>query len=94
VTGAFFAVWSGLRSRARTGALAMKRGLFVLPLAAVTGAYGLASLAASLRATGHGKRRYLPALPVAFACLHLTYGLGFLVGLARTAHAAATKGQA
>jgi succinoglycan biosynthesis protein ExoA len=70
---------------AATGALATKRGLFVLPLAAVAGAYGLASLAASLRATDRGNRRYLPVLPVAFACLHLTYGLGFLVGLARTA---------
>jgi cellulose synthase/poly-beta-1,6-N-acetylglucosamine synthase-like glycosyltransferase len=73
-----------------TGALATKRGLFVLPLAAVAAAYGLASLAASLRATGRGRRRYLPVLPAAFACLHLTYGLGFLVGLARTALSAAT----
>ncbi len=75
---------------AATGALATLRGLFVLPLAALAGAYGLASLAASLRATGRGDRRYLPVLPVAFACLHVSYGLGFLVGLARTAAAAAT----
>ena len=75
---------------AATGALATLRGPFVLPLAALAGAYGAASLAASLRATGHGNRRYLPVLPVAFACLHLSYGLGFLVGLARTAAAAAT----
>jgi succinoglycan biosynthesis protein ExoA len=73
---------------AATGALATLRGLFVLPLAALAGAYGLASLAASLRATGRGNRRYLPVLPVAFACLHLSYGLGFLVGLARAAVAA------
>jgi len=73
---------------AATGALATLRGLFVLPLAALAGAYGLASLAASLRATGRGNRRYLPVLPVAFACLHLSYGLGFLVGLARVAVAA------
>ena len=73
-----------------TGALATLRGPFVLPLAALAGAYGAASLAASLRATGRGNRRYLPVLPVAFACLHLSYGLGFLVGLARTTEAAAT----
>jgi succinoglycan biosynthesis protein ExoA len=73
-----------------TGALATMRGLFVLPLATLAGAYGLASLAASLRATGRGNRRYLPVLPVAFACLHLSYGLGFLVGLARAAVAVST----
>jgi succinoglycan biosynthesis protein ExoA len=75
---------------AATSALATMRGLFVLPLAALAGAYGLASLAASLHATGGGKRRYLPVMPVAFACLHLSYGLGFLVGLARATVAAAT----
>ena len=47
-------------------------------LAAVyTGAATIASLAlASQR-----RWRYLPPLPVAFACLHLSYGLGFIVGL-------------
>jgi hypothetical protein len=65
------------------------RGRFALPLAIVAGAYGLASLAASLRTAGRGNRRYLPVLPAAFACLHLSYGLGFVVGLARTATAAA-----
>jgi hypothetical protein len=25
--------------------------------------------------------RYFPVLPIAFACLHLSYGLGFIVGL-------------
>ena len=78
---------------AATGSLATMRGRLVLPLAAVAGTYGLASLAASLRAAGGGNRRYLPALPAAFACLHLSYGLGFLVGLARMA-AAAAKPQA
>ena len=46
---------------------------------------GLVPGAASLRAAGRSNRRYLPVLPVAFACLHLSYGLGFLVGLARAA---------
>jgi len=68
-----------------TGALATLRGRFMLPLAMLAGAYALASLAASLRAAGRTNRRYLPVLPLAFACLHLSYGLGFLVGLARTA---------
>jgi len=68
---------------AATGVLATLRGLFVLPLATLAGAYGLASLIASLRATGRGKRRYVAVLPAAFACLHLSYGLGFLVGVAR-----------
>jgi hypothetical protein len=68
-----------------TGSLATLRGRFILPLAALAGAYALASLGASLRAAGRANRRYLPVLPLAFACLHLSYGLGFLVGLARTA---------
>jgi len=75
---------------AATGALATMRGRFALPLAVVAGAYGMVSLAASLRAAGPARRRYLPVLPAAFACLHLSYGLGFLVGLARMAAAAAT----
>jgi len=70
---------------AATGVLATLRGRFVLPLVAVVGAYGLASLAASLRAAGRSNRRCLPVLPLAFACLHLSYGLGFLAGVARVA---------
>lgn len=46
-------------------------------VAVYTGAATIASLAlASQR-----RWRYLPPLPVAFACLHLSYGLGFIVGL-------------
>jgi glycosyltransferase involved in cell wall biosynthesis len=74
---------------AATGALATMRGPFVLPLAAVAGAYGLASLAASLRAAGRENWRCLTVLPAAFACLHVSYGLGSLVGLARLAAGAA-----
>jgi glycosyltransferase involved in cell wall biosynthesis len=75
---------------AATGTLAALRGRLALPFAVVAGAYGLALLGASLRAAGRGNRRYLPVLPAAFACLHLSYGLGFLVGLARVAAAATT----
>lgn len=73
---------------AATGSLATLRGRFMLPLAALAGAYALASLAASVRAAGRANWRYLSVLPLAFACLHLSYGLGFLVGLARTAMSA------
>jgi succinoglycan biosynthesis protein ExoA len=74
---------------AATGVPATLRGRFGLPLVSVLGAYGLASVAASLRAAGRSNRRCLPVLPLAFACLHLSYGLGFLDGLARVAQSAA-----
>ncbi len=51
----------------------------------VLAAYGLANLAASLWAARRGGWRHLPLLPVAFAALHLSYGLGFIAGLARFA---------
>jgi succinoglycan biosynthesis protein ExoA len=73
---------------AATGSLATLRGRFVLPLATLAGAYALASLAASVQAAARANWRYLPVLPLAFACLHLSYGLGFLVGLAQTAASA------
>jgi len=50
-------------------------------LTALVGAYLLANLAASVfTAKNHGWR-YLPLLPFAFTILHLSYGLGFLIGL-------------
>ncbi|MEO8429891.1 MAG: glycosyltransferase family 2 protein [Acidobacteriota bacterium] len=56
-----------------------------IPFAAVAGAYTAANLAASAwtarRAAGPGRL----LLPVAFATLHLSYGLGFLTGLLRFA---------
>lgn len=48
---------------------------------AIVGAYLLANLAASTHIAGHGRIRLLPYLPVAFAILHFSYGLGFLFGL-------------
>lgn len=60
-------------------------GLFVLPLAAIGGAYLAASLVASfVLARRHGWR-HLVRLPFAFLCMHLSYGTGFLVGLLRRA---------
>jgi glycosyltransferase involved in cell wall biosynthesis len=40
----------------------------------------LATLASLVLASGHGWRR-LPLLPAVFACLHVSYGLGFLTGV-------------
>jgi GT2 family glycosyltransferase len=45
--------------------------------------YLLANLAASLWATPAEHRRILWLVPVAFATIHLSYGSGFLIGLAR-----------
>lgn len=52
-----------------------------IPLTALLGAYLLANLAASLITVRNKGWRYLSLLPLAFATLHLSYGLGFLIGL-------------
>jgi glycosyltransferase involved in cell wall biosynthesis len=49
----------------------------------VAGSYLLANLAASFLVAGRNSWKALPQLPVIFAILHLSYGLGFLVGLLR-----------
>lgn len=54
--------------------------------AAVVGAYISANLAASAWVARRGSRACRPWLPLVFAALHLGYGSGFLVGLARFAH--------
>jgi glycosyltransferase involved in cell wall biosynthesis len=43
--------------------------------------YTGAATIASLALASQRRWRYLPPLPIAFACLHLSYGLGFIVGL-------------
>jgi glycosyltransferase involved in cell wall biosynthesis len=60
-------------------------GLLLLPLIALVGAYALASLTASVITARANGWRQLLRLPLAFACMHLAYGLGFLVGLLRRA---------
>lgn len=50
-------------------------------LGLLAGTYAAANLAASVIAAKRNGIRYLPALPVAFATLHLSYGAGFLTGL-------------
>jgi hypothetical protein len=47
------------------------------------GTYLLANLAASLLSAPKGSRHLLLSVPVAFATIHFSYGLGFLTGLAR-----------
>jgi succinoglycan biosynthesis protein ExoA len=56
-------------------------GAWLLALSA--GSYLIANLSASIFTARKGNARLLPLLPVAYAALHLSYGTGFLVGLAR-----------
>ena len=49
----------------------------------VLASYLAASLLFSLRISARNGWEHLPVLPAAFACLHFSYGLGFLVGLLR-----------
>ncbi len=53
--------------------------------ALVAGSYLLANLVASCAAARRAGWSHLPLLPLAFATLHLSYGLGFLAGLVRFA---------
>jgi succinoglycan biosynthesis protein ExoA len=62
--------------------LASRGGRWPLPLLAVGGAYISASLTASVIVAARRGWRHLPLLPVAFACLHVGYGMGFLTALA------------
>jgi succinoglycan biosynthesis protein ExoA len=50
---------------------------------AALGAYGLATLAASVSVARRAGWRHLPVLPAVFAAVHLGYGSGFLAGLVR-----------
>jgi glycosyltransferase involved in cell wall biosynthesis len=56
-----------------------------LPLVLGTGAYIVANIAASVWTARRENWRAVPLLTVSFATLHLSYGLGFLTGLARFA---------
>jgi succinoglycan biosynthesis protein ExoA len=53
------------------------------PLAAVAGTYVATSIGASVVAASHGNLASMPLLPLAFAILHMSYGLGFLHGLVK-----------
>jgi succinoglycan biosynthesis protein ExoA len=56
---------------------------FGLLFAAIVGCYVLASLLVAASIARKEGWRFLLLLPLAFACLHLSYGTGFLVGVAR-----------
>ncbi len=55
---------------------------FGLLLGFILGSYLVLSFFFSLRIASRKGWKYLPYLPLAFACLHVAYGAGFLLGLA------------
>jgi glycosyltransferase involved in cell wall biosynthesis len=61
--------------------LGLVSSLFARLFALVAGGYLLLSVLFSVRIARREGWRYLPVLPLAFACLHLAYGTGFLKGL-------------
>jgi succinoglycan biosynthesis protein ExoA len=63
--------------------LSLIRPLFLLLLAVTVASYLTASLLASLPIARRHGWRFLILLPLAFACLHLSYGAGFLLGIPR-----------
>jgi len=63
--------------------LAFFGGMLLLPLGIVWGGYLALSLGASFALARRYGWRHLLRLPVAFACMHIAYGLGFLTGLVR-----------
>ncbi len=54
-----------------------------LPVISIVGAYATTNLIASVAVAARKGWKLLPLLPVAFATLHVSYGLGFLVGLVK-----------
>lgn len=59
--------------------------LAFIPLFIILDAYLFANLAASLWTASHRGWRYLFLLPLVYSILHISYGLGFLVGLLKFA---------
>lgn len=65
-------------------AAAARTAVGVAPLASVAAAYLVANGAASIFLARRERRwLYLPLLPLIFATLHFSYGLGFLTGLVK-----------
>ena len=52
-------------------------------LGLVVGSYAIANITASMLSLRTNRSTLLPLVPIAFATLHLAYGLGFLTGLVR-----------
>ena len=57
-----------------------------IPMLAVFGSYLIANLTASIITAIKSGWRHMPLLTVVYAILHLSYGLGFLVGLVKFAN--------
>lgn len=55
-------------------------------LALIVGSYFVANLTASIITTINKEWKHFPLLPLTFAILHLSYGLGFLIGLVKFAN--------
>lgn len=68
-----------------SGLLALFKPAGRVLLGLVTGSYLLANLLATVFTARRAGGEHLPRLPFIFAILHLSYGLGFLVGLVRFA---------
>jgi succinoglycan biosynthesis protein ExoA len=66
-----------------SAALSLFSPWFALLFAAIVGCYVLASLLVAASIARREGWRFLPLLPLAFTCLHLSYGTGLLVGVAR-----------
>jgi len=64
-----------------TALLGFFRPLSALLFAFIVGSYLSLSFLFSLRIASKKGWQYLPILPLAFACLHVAYGAGFLKGL-------------
>jgi glycosyltransferase involved in cell wall biosynthesis len=56
---------------------------FYLPLLVLAGAYISVSVGVSVLVSRRAGWRHVWRLPIAFACMHVAYGLGFLSGLLR-----------
>jgi GT2 family glycosyltransferase len=63
-----------------TGMTSLLNPVFLLLFLCVLSSYLAASLLVTLAICARSGWRYLPLLPVAFACLHFAYGFGFLIG--------------
>lgn len=68
--------------------LALLASLMLIPIfwpvgIVIPGLYTTANLIASLQAARHRGWKYLPLLPVVFATLHLSWGIGFWSGIVR-----------
>jgi len=62
-------------------ALGLFSPTFAILFALIVGCYVLSSLLVAFSIARKEAWRYLPLLPAAFACLHLSYGAGFLWGV-------------